>query len=119
MNRIAPFIFFVIYITSALAQTPDFIYTEALSKAANETVRSVFENEDKTFVIKRIDDNKTDIVVDVLDSNYQLNASFLLTFPVTKIKKIGIIQNELTVFGVLQDGSSDILKLFSINSETG
>ena len=119
MNKIAPLIFFVICITSAVAQLPEFKYTEVFTKEANETVRSVLENEDKTFVIKRIDDNKTDIVLDVLDSNNQFTASFPLKFPITRIKKIGVIQNELTIFGVLEDGSSDILKLFNIDSETG
>lgn len=119
MNKIVTFLFLFLPISYAIGQVPDFEYTEVLSKESNQTIQSVFENENKTFVIKRIADSNTEIVLDVLDSNFQFIVSHSFKFPITKIKKIGVIKNELVVFGVLEEGTSDVLMMFNLNDVKG
>lgn len=118
MNKIVAFFFFI-GLVSTHAQGPSFEYTKVLSKQSNEVVSSVFENDVNTFIIKRIEDNKTDIVLDLLDSNNQFITSQTFNFPITRIKKVGVVQNGLVVFGVLQEGDTDALKIFNIDIESG
>ncbi len=119
MNIFNTLIFLILPVLAVLGQDLNFVYSDVLKKESNEIVRNLYEIENQLLVIKRIEDNKTDFVLDVLDSNLQLQFSHAVNLPITKIKKIGAIQNELVVFGELEEGPSDLLKMYTLNIENG
>jgi hypothetical protein len=119
MNKFNALILLILPAFIMLGQAPKFSFSDVLEKESNETVRSIFEKDNQFLVVKRIEDNKTDFVFDVLDSAFHIVKSHSIKLPVTKIKKIGFVQNQLTVFGKVEDGNSDLLKMFAINELDG
>ncbi len=95
-----------------IGQSPNYQFTKLMNKEQNQVVKTAFEIKQNILVVKRIEDNKTDFVLDVLDSNYMYVSSQSFKLPVTKIRKMGVIQNQLVVFGEFENGSLDILKMF-------
>lgn len=119
MNKIIASFLILLVTTGVWAQNHEYTFTEVLGKEDNQIVKAVFENNYKTFIIKRIEDNKTDFVLDILDSSNKFIVSYPFQLPVSEIKKMGVVQGKLVVFGVLEEGTTDVLKLFNIDDETG
>jgi hypothetical protein len=114
MTKLLYIIFLQVFFLSAYSQVFEYTYAKNIGKESNETIDLFFEIESHFYIVKRVEESKTDFTLDVVDSNFNLLVQNKISLPVTFIKHFGVLNNEMLVFGVNHTGTEDELIGFTL-----
>ena len=114
MTKLLYIIFLQVCFLSAYSQIFEYTYAKNIGKESNETIDLFFEIESHFYIVKRVEESKTDFTLDVVDSNFNLLVQNKISLPVTFIKHFGVLNNEMVVFGVNHTGTEDEVIAYSL-----